>query len=226
MRIEDGGIIALGLTLGLRHALDSDHVVAVSTILTRARGVYRSIGIGAVWGLGHTVTVMAVGGVMILAEWQLPASWTKVTDLTVAAMLVLLGVLGLVGERGPTHDHPHAHHVAPSSFRALWVGMVHGLAGSAGIALLALGTVRHRALAVAYLLLFGLGTVLGMTALTGLMSLPLAWGARRPDRLGRDLRRGVALVSVAFGVFLGFEILVQPSHPEGAAFENLSRGAT
>jgi high-affinity nickel-transport protein len=226
--------------LGLQHASDPDHLVAVATIVTRERRFQEGALVGVAWGLGHMVTVTAAGAVLVSLNTALPSRVTRGLELLVAGALVLLGAwrlrdatrgLGSVsldhaaadhdhGGSAVVHSHPHAHrgdvhahtHVHPSrrllqalsGARARWsallVGAVHGLAGSATVALLVLTTLPTAASAVGYLLVFGLGTIVGMTALTAAMAYPVALALR----LG-TVRRGLAVVagfgSIAFGIY-------------------------
>jgi len=214
-----GQVVVLGLGLGLQHAVDPDHVVAVSTIVSRTGSAARSIGAGALWGVGHTLTVLAVGGAMVLFSWKVPASWAHATNLAVALMLIVLGLSALraattASSKHPKHEHFHAgeqHDRGGSALRALAVGMVHGLAGSAGIALLALSAVQEQRTATAFLTLFGLGTIAGMVLITAIISLPFVWGSQRSRRLVFLLRRGVGLLSLVFGIALVITTLREPS---------------
>jgi ABC-type nickel/cobalt efflux system permease component RcnA len=249
-------IIALGFFLGMRHATDPDHVIAVSTIVSRHRSVKHAAVIGALWGVGHTMTILIVGGGIILFGWVIPARIGLSMEFSVGLMLILLGVLNLTGilqwitntfspqmHRDDTvtlhshahshgdyiHTHPHAHtpeahphdptqtpvswfdrHFGRlglyNSIRPLIVGLVHGLAGSAAVALLVLTTIPHPRWAVAYLLLFGIGTIAGMMLITGAMGAPIAYGDKRFSRLNDGLRVASGLISVAFGLFLVYQI--------------------
>jgi len=213
-------VVVLGLGLGLQHAVDPDHVVAVSTIVSRTGSAGRSIGAGALWGVGHTLTVLGVGGAMVLFGWKVPASWTHITNLAVALMLIALGLSALraattASSKHAKHQHSHAelhsqHDRGGSAFRALAVGMVHGLAGSAGIALLAVSAVQEQRAATAFLTLFGLGTIAGMVLITAILSLPFSWGSQRSRKLVFLLRRGVGLLSLVFGIALIIATLREP----------------
>jgi high-affinity nickel-transport protein len=140
------GLVLLGFLLGVRHALDPDHVVAIGTISTSAPSVRRSVAIGALWGLGHTLTVLAVGGAIVLFRTAVSPRAALAMEFSVALMLIALGLLNLLSAR-------RAEPAAPSAVRPLVVGMVHGMAGSAAIALLVMATIREPAVSVAYLLL-------------------------------------------------------------------------
>ena len=220
-------VLALGFLLGMRHATDADHVVAIGAIVTRERSLRSAAQLGAVWGVGHTLTILLVGGAIIVLGLVIPPRLGLVFELTVAAMLIVLGGLNLRrGARGAraTHTHPHVHpHVhegvaerlldrglgamgGVSALRPLLIGIVHGLAGSAAVALLVLGTLRDPRWAAAYLLVFGGGTVVGMTVITVALALPLAAAARRFAGVNRYLAVSAGLLSVAFGLFLVYQI--------------------
>src|SRR5271167_540864 len=238
-------IVALGFFLGMRHATDPDHVIAVTTIVSRYRKISHAALIGAFWGVGHTLTILLVGSGIILFGWVIPARIGLSMEFSVGLMLILLGVLNLTGilqwimntfspVRQDGHSHtvavhshahsPEAHPHEPSqtplnwfdrhfgrlgvynAVRPLVVGLVHGLAGSAAVALLVLTTIRNPKWAVAYLLVFGVGTIAGMMLITGAMVLPFAYADQRFSRLNRGLRIASGLISVAFGLFLVYQI--------------------
>lgn len=196
-------ILALGIFLGMRHAMDADHVVAVTTIVSRARSTRAALSIGALWGLGHTLTVLLVGGAIVLFELAVPPHVGLSLELLVALMLIVLGLLNLKGKlRGA--EMARAPDRRP--LRSMAVGVVHGLAGSAALALLVLTTIREPLWALLYLAIFGLGTVIGMMALTTAMALPLSLATRRFGSLEAAVMRVTGVVSVAFGMFLVYQI--------------------
>ena len=240
--------ISLGLLLGVQHATDADHVVAVATIVSRTRRFGAGALIGAFWGLGHTLTIAAVGVAIILFRVTVTPTAGLAMEFAVAVMLVILGVARLSGAlRGARavapehlaephrhdtasafHSHAHVHdgivhrhpHVHPptrlaaalngvgigQAVRSTLIGVVHGLAGSAAVALLALSTIADPYLAVGYLLVFGVGTIAGMTMITALMALPFAVRAGWLARSQRALAVGTGALSVAFGLSLGFHV--------------------
>ena len=157
-------IALLGFLLGVRHAVDPDHVVAMSTIATRATSFRRAAGLGAMWGIGHTLTILLVGGTIVLLRVAISPRIGLAMEFSVALMLILLGFQNVWRARGT--DAP-----APSSARPFVVGMVHGMAGSAAVVLLVLATVSDTTWALAYLSLFGLGTVFGMVIVTATIAL-------------------------------------------------------
>lgn len=240
--------LLLGLLFGVQHATDADHVIAVATIVARTRRFGAGALVGAFWGVGHSVTITAVGLAIIGFSVTVTPRMTLSLELVVALMLILLGALRVVwvfrdsdpipvshlGEAHPhepgpalhihahahgdaVHRHPHAHPparllralqtVGPGqALRSALVGLVHGLAGSATVALLVLSTIRSTGAAVGYLVLFGFGTILGMTAITGLLSLPFTIRGPRMERGRRALALATGALSLAFGLYLAFEI--------------------
>jgi high-affinity nickel-transport protein len=247
-------LLSLGFFLGMRHATDADHVVAIATIVSRERTLAGSALVGAAWGLGHTVTVMAVGAAIILFGVVIPPRLGLSMELAVGIMLVILGVLTLTGmgravgaaadiagaHAPDLHDHPHAHgdyvHRHPHGhapgahghseeqtplarldrglgriaiyqwLRPFVVGLVHGLAGSAAVALMVLSIIRDPLAAVGYLLLFGVGTIAGMMLITLALSAPFAFTAINLPKFKWRLRVASGLVSFVFGVVLIYAI--------------------
>jgi ABC-type nickel/cobalt efflux system permease component RcnA len=246
-------ILALGFFLGIRHATDPDHVIAVTTIVSRHRTTWSAALIGAVWGVGHTLTILIVGGGIVLLGWVIPARVGLSLELSVGVMLIVLGALTLAGvvrrarepavadDHSPAKHHSHAHRHGdyvhthahghdPEShphrpdetplgrldrrlgslglyqlIRPLLVGVVHGLAGSAAIALLVLATISNAGWALLYLLLFGMGTIVGMMLITTIIAWPFAYTTRRA-RLNAGLRMASGVISVLFGLAIAYRI--------------------
>lgn len=236
-------IIALGFFLGMRHATDPDHVVAVTTIVTRQSSILRSAWIGAFWGLGHTLTILLVGAGIITFNLVIPPRLGLSMELSVGMMLILLGVMNVVSflrsvsELAPSESsgqvmaHTHVHtegnppegHMYGSShaplayvdrslgrlevyryIRPLIVGIVHGLAGSAAVALLVLTTIQDPRWALAYLLVFGIGTIAGMMLITMSLASTFHWVGRR-RQFSRQLALASGLLSVAFGLLVAYQ---------------------
>lgn len=249
-------IIAIGFFLGMRHATDPDHVIAVTTIVTRQRKIGRAALIGIFWGLGHTLTIFAVGSAIILFNLVIPARIGLSMELSVAIMLIVLGVWNLVSfmrtlptetvqvhshphsHDGHVHSHEHSHVVEPHSheharldaldqrfgktapyqlLRPLLIGIVHGLAGSAAVALLILASIQNARWAIAYLLVFGVGTIAGMMLITMSLASTFHFVGNRFERFSHRLAMVSGLVSVAFGLVIAYQICVTQglftSHP-------------
>lgn len=197
-------VIGLGLFLGLRHATDPDHVVAVTAIAARTRRLLPAAWLGIVWGLGHTLTLFVVGGAIILFNLAVPPRLGLALEFAVGIALVVVGFLNLRGT-GHVHGDELAGARVPA-LRAFVVGTVHGLAGSAAVALLVLSTVRDPRLGVSYLLVFGLGTLIGMTLVTTSVSAPIGLAARRWGGIARTARLATGALSLAFGLWLMWSI--------------------
>ncbi len=195
-------ILTLGFFLGMRHATDPDHLAAVSTIVTREKTLRAAAPIGMWWGLGHTATILMVGGGIVLFGLVIPERLGLGMELSAAVMLVLLGGLNLLRvarEAPPMRSGSRA-------LRPLVVGTVHGLAGSAAVALVVLATLDDSRWAVAYLLVFGVGTIAGMLVITTALAMPLVFTARRYKGLHRGLGVASGFLSVALGVLLVYDI--------------------
>jgi cytochrome c biogenesis protein CcdA len=219
--------LGLGLLLGLKHACDVDHLIAVSTIVTRERSPWRSLWIGLCWGVGHTFTLLLIGLLVLGLKKQIPSPVGLSLECLVGVVLIGLGVATLSDCRrrrlhahthihaGTAHSHFHAHadtrthqhsHPVQVGVKPLLVGMVHGLAGSAALMLLVLAALPSPTLGLIYIAIFGCGSVVGM----GLVSLLLGWvfslAADRLHDLEHSIRLAVGSLSTAFGVWMVVEI--------------------
>lgn len=243
-------IIAIGFFLGMRHATDPDHVIAVTTIVSRQNKISRATLTGIVWGIGHTITILAVGAAIILFGLVIPPRLGLSMEFSVGLMLVVLGLMNVAAfvrstrsitdGDAPLHSHPHrhgdyihthAHGHAPEShphaseatplarmdrwfgrigiyrqFRPLLIGIVHGLAGSAAVALLVLTTIRDPRWAIAYLLVFGVGTVAGMMLITMSIASAFNFFGRKHSTFSVRLGLASGLLSLAFGLLLVYQI--------------------
>jgi high-affinity nickel permease len=223
----DGSLVTalgLGLLLGLRHALDADHVAAVSTLVSRERGLVRSCLLGAFWGAGHTLALLGAGIAVIAFKLTITPGVEEALERTVGLVLVLLGghvlLRALAGLRvhghehthdGVAHRHAHLHvgssdaahvHLIQLGGRPFVVGLLHGLAGSAALTLLVLGTIPSPIGALAYIVVFGVGSTAGMLLLSGLVGLPVALAAHGAHRLQTAIQVVAGIGSAALGVWI------------------------
>jgi len=204
-------LLWLGFLLGVRHACDPDHVVAVTSILGRTQRIGQALRIGAFWGIGHTATLLGVGVAMVLFGVSMPSSATVVMELAVASMLVLLGANALRGARtAERSDGTLATNARrlPTSIRPLAIGLVHGLAGSGALVLLATTEIRSRGGALAYLALFGVGTVLGMMTITLILAAPFVYGAGRLVAARVFIVRGAGVLGIVLGLVIAWRVAV------------------
>lgn len=246
-------VISVGFLLGMRHATDPDHVIAVTTIVSRQRSIRHAGLIGILWGVGHTITILFVGAAIIVFNLAIPPRVGLTMELAVGLMLIFLGVLNLTGvtqwitnrfmpahsHHGVVHSHEHTHNQNAHAhlhghnpeihlhleqkpegkfqkalarvglyqlLRPLAIGLVHGLAGSAAVALLVLATIHDPRWAVVYLLVFGVGTIAGMMLITMVIAAPFAFTGKRFANLNRGFAVASGLISVAFGLFVTFQI--------------------
>jgi ABC-type nickel/cobalt efflux system permease component RcnA len=247
-------VCLLGFLLGMRHATDPDHVIAVTTIVSRHRTPVAAALIGVLWGVGHTITILAVGVGIILFGWVIPPRVGLSLELSVGVMLIVLGLMNLTGvfqritesvapragSPGAVHAHPHphgdyvhthlhghepeAHPHAPEAtplgrldrrlgglglyqaVRPLIVGVVHGLAGSAAVALLVLTTIGDSIWSILYLLVFGVGTIAGMMLITAGIAWPAAYAGVQFARLPHRLRVASGVISLVVGLALAYQV--------------------
>jgi hypothetical protein len=218
---------SLGSLLGMRHALEPDHLAAVSTLVTGERSTWRAALLGACWGIGHTGALLAVGVVLVVLRAEMPAGLADLFELFVAFMLIALGLRAIYqsarqGASGPVRAHHHgrtihAHHAAAAHIhigtwtlarRPLLVGAVHGLAGSGALTALVLTTLPSTWARIAYLGLFGLGSTLGMAALSGALGWPLARAGAR-HRTVRAISFVIGCVSTGLGLVWGYPLIAR-----------------
>lgn len=228
------GFLALGFLIGMQHALEADHLAAVGAMAVDGPASKKRLALrGAVWGLGHTITLFAICAAVILMGLTLTDQVAASLEFAVGVMLVLLGLDVLRRLRkqrihfhahrhgdGPAHIHAHSHagaeaphdsdphrHTHPTGFplRALFVGLVHGAAGSAGLLALAVAATQEAWLAVGYVAVFGLGSILGMAAL----SFVAAWPLGAAERHAKWMHSGLSLGAAALAVFLGVDVMAE-----------------
>jgi len=220
----------LGFLLGLSHALDADHVVAVGTLAAETESLKRSSILGIFWGIGHTVTLTVIGGLILSLKWKIPQVLATSMEVLVAGMIVGLGALLLWRARRPltfhahTHSHDdsththvhvhvqnkeaHAHHHLRNSLRkAFGVGLVHGIAGSAALTLTVMATMPSRFLGLLYIVVFGTGTIAGMFVMSTVISMPFIFMAQRAAHWQTRIKVCAGIFAMGFGGTLAWSIL-------------------
>ncbi|MDQ3255655.1 MAG: sulfite exporter TauE/SafE family protein [Acidobacteriota bacterium] len=226
-------VLGLGLVFGLKHATEADHVVAVSTIVSEQRNLWRAALVGVLWGAGHTASLVVVGVIVLALRIAIPEYVGAWLEFGVALMIIGLGVAALaraLRKREDVHLHqhthdgvPHAHihfheegteHAEPTAahshavtrigVKPVIVGAVHGLAGSAALTLLVLTQIQSMVVGLLYLIVFGVGSVAGMLIMSSLVGLPFALGARRFSGLSNGLQTVAGALSVAFGIWYAY----------------------
>ena len=187
----------------MEHALDSDHIVAVSTIVSLNRRPLRAVLVGAFWGIGHTLTLLLVGLAVIIFKLVIPFQLALSMEFLVGVVLVILGaqILGKYRIK-KVHSHPHFTHY----HKSILVGVFHGLAGSAALMLFVFSTVRSAFEGVVYILLFGVGSILGMMVVSTIIGLLFALSAHRLASVNRPIRLVAGMVSVILGIIIMINI--------------------
>jgi sulfite exporter TauE/SafE len=217
-------VLIIGLLLGLQHAIEADHLAAVSTIVSEKKSLLSASIVGGFWGVGHTVSLFVVGLAVILLKLQMPEGLETTLETCVGIMLVLLGANAIRklfrggkihahahthGEREHVHFHTHEteedephHRYSP---RSIFIGMMHGLAGSAALMLLLLPAIPSPSLALIYILVFGFGSIIGMMAMSFLIGMPVHFTANRFDSINKLIRLGAGVFSLVLGLMMIWE---------------------
>jgi ABC-type nickel/cobalt efflux system permease component RcnA len=228
-------VLGIGLLFGLKHATEVDHIVAVSTIVSQHRNLFRSVLVGALWGAGHTAALLVTGAVVLSLRIAIPQQVGSWLEFGVALMIIGLGASALwrtLRKPGRVHVHQHNHdglshvhlhfheeetqHSRESSrshshvvsgigIKPLLVGTMHGLAGSAALTLLVLTQIPSAALGLLYLAVFGLGSIAGMLLMSGIIGLPFALSSRRLSGVHRYLQTAAGGLSIIFGLWYAYK---------------------
>ena len=226
-------LLGLGFVLGMRHALEADHAAAVASLAIRNRSVYHSISQGLAWGIGHTLTLLLFSSIVLLLGIVIPEQFAEGLECAVGVMLIGLGIDLLrrmwkdrihfhihQHPNEPPHFHAHSHqtqepqaiasshnHLHPHEFpyRALLVGLMHGMAGSAALIVLTLQTVISPTEAVSYILMFGLGSTLGMGLFSIVMAIPLWYSAQSLTWLHHSIQACVGVLTTFLGLFVMYQ---------------------
>ena len=220
-------VLLIGFVLGLQHAIEADHLAAVSTIVSEKKNLLTASLVGGMWGVGHTISLFAVGAFVIFLKLQISETVETRLEAIVGGMLVLLGINALRklfsaekihvhthehGTREHVHIHTHKNETEEASHhrfspRSIVIGMVHGLAGSAALMLLVVPTIASPTVALIYILIFGIGSIGGMMAMSFLIGLPLHFTANRFEVLNRGIRLAAGVFSLGLGALIVYEKL-------------------
>ncbi len=222
-------ILGFGFLLGLKHATDADHLAAIGTIVAERKNLWSSALIGGVWGLGHTISLFLAGVFVLLLNFEISENTERILEFGVGIMLMFLGlnVLRKLRKGGKLHFHAHGHgaheHVHPHihehaddyekgthhgfkfNSRALVIGMIHGIAGSAGLMLLVIPTIESKSVGLLYIIIFGIGSIGGMMLMSFLVGLPFHFTAAKFNRFNHILQSVAGLVSIALGLMIVYE---------------------
>jgi ABC-type nickel/cobalt efflux system permease component RcnA len=225
------GILGLGLVYGLKHATEADHIIAVSTIVSEHRRLLRAALVGALWGAGHTVSLVVVGVIVMALKVAVPETVAGWLEFAVAIMIVVLGLMALrralrcrsnfhahrhehglllhshfhFHETEVANSHPHSHEVLRLGLKPAIVGAIHGLAGSAALTLLVLTQIESPLLGLLYLVVFGIGSIVGMLVMSGLVGLPFVLSSSSAGRVQYQLQLLAGILSIVFGIWYGYE---------------------
>ena len=228
-------VLGVGLLFGLKHATEVDHVVAVSTIVSQHRSVWRSSLVGGLWGLGHTASLLIVGGVVLFLQLAIPERVSNWLEFAVALMIIGLGANALwrvLRKRSDVHIHehshngvshvhvhfheaetkhsknrPHTHAITSIGVKPLLIGTMHGLAGSGALTLLVLTQINSTWVGLSYLAVFGLGSIIGMLLMSGLIGLPFVLTSKNLSGWHSRLQTAAAALSIVFGLWYAYENL-------------------
>lgn len=227
-------ILTLGFLIGMRHALEADHVAAVASLASGSRNIRETVFHGAVWGLGHTLALMAIGSIVIVMNSSVPESLAHWLEFTVGVMLVLLGadvIRRVIRDRvhfhfhrhtshGRAHLHAHSHrgegkhtksdhdhtHNKSLTARVLAVGLMHGMAGSAALVVLVAGTITTTLTAILYMALFGFGSIVGMAALSAVIAVPLRYSAASMTWAYNGVQAIVGVGTMSLGIYTMYSL--------------------
>jgi ABC-type nickel/cobalt efflux system permease component RcnA len=234
-RLSAFAVLGLGLVFGLKHATEVDHVVAVSNIVSEQRKLWRAALVGGLWGVGHTASLVIVGAVVLVLRVAISERVAQGLEFCVALMIIGLGAAtfarSLRARRARVHLHrhrhddlqhahvhfhdaatghaetsaPHSHTVARIGLKPLFVGAMHGLAGSAALTLLVLAQIPSPLVGLLYLVVFGVGSIAGMLLMSGLVGLPFIFTARKLSGLHYGLQTAAGALSICFGLWYAYE---------------------
>lgn len=220
-------LLSIGFLFGLRHALEADHLAAVAAISSQSKSLAEGLRHGTAWGIGHSFTLLIIGGFVFSMEKSIPQTISSIMELAVGFALLWLAfdvfrrlhrqqvhVHPHSHKDGTTHIHLHSHRKLPSHdhshrrfpARALLLGLIHGMAGSAGLVLIVLQSTISFWSGIIYIVLFGVGSIFGMTILSMVIALPLVWSNKRSTNLIKTIRVCAGVVTAVLGIHLIYQV--------------------
>lgn len=195
-------VLAIGFVLGIKHALEPDHIIAVSTIASQSKKIWKSSLAGVFWGIGHTLTLLVFGVILILLKNEISEAWAMSLEFLVGIMLVYLGITTIFSwKQTKRHDHTGR----ATYLKSMLVGIVHGIAGSAAMVLLTLTTIDAAWQGAIYIIIFGVGTCLGMLLFTTILSIPFVTSSSS-KKVNRLLIRLTGVISTLFGIYYMYNL--------------------
>jgi sulfite exporter TauE/SafE len=225
MEVSLLSILALGFVLGIKHAIEPDHVIAVSTLASQTKKLWRSSLAGVFWGIGHTATLFIIGIILLAMKGEIPEKWAMSLEFLVGIMLVYLGITTILSFKnihlhehehdGDLHKHVHSHdngdhhhkhqHKNVSYLKSMFIGLIHGLAGSGAMVLLTMSTVNTAWEGAVYILIFGAGTIVGMLFFTTIIGIPFVFSAKKLN-LNKKLTQLTGVISTVFGIYYMYNL--------------------
>ena len=214
MEVTLFSVLALGFILGIRHAMEPDHMIAVSTIASQSKKLWQASLAGVFWGIGHTATLFIIGLIFIMMKNDIPEKWSLTLEFLVGIMLVYLGIAAMFSIRKKqNHSHHHQHENLPlltkvkkgTYNKSLFIGFVHGIAGSGAMVLLTMSTVDSVWQGALYMIVFGLGTVIGMLIFTTIIGIPFIISMKRMVA-SKALILTTGAISTIFGFYYMYNL--------------------
>lgn len=214
-------MLGLGFLLGVEHAFEPDHIVAISSLISKEKNLKKTTILGAIWGVGHTTTLFLAGIIILTLKITIPETIALSLEFLVGLVIIFLGfyvIRDIIEKKkhihkhthnGRTHTHTHSHKGTDQHthyHQSFSVGLIHGLAGSAALMLLILSTFNSLIIGIIYILLFGIGSMVGMAIVGGLISIPFIYSSKKSRSINTVIQYGTGMISIGFGSYLLFKI--------------------
>lgn len=198
-------VLFIGFILGIKHSIEPDHIIAVTTGVTNSKKLISSTLTGVFWGIGHTITLLVFGVLIVLMKSEISEKWAMSLEFLVGIMLVILGVRSILFFENRISDHNVHSQIRASYIRSVFIGFIHGLAGSAAMILLTMSVVSSIWECIIYISVFGVGTILGMLCFTTVIGIPFVF-SNKNIRLNGAFTRLAGTVSLIFGIYYMYNL--------------------